>query len=114
LLTSDAVVEELEKGKYPNKDNCLDFIKKIPLLSIEPEIAGIVEVYVKNMLMPANTLGDALHLAVASYHKCDFLVTWSCKNLANANKFQHIKRINTLLGLYIPTLVTPLELLGGK
>jgi len=31
--------------------------------------------------------------------------------LANANKIGHIRRINTLLGLRTPLLVTPLELL---
>ena len=56
--------------------------------------------------------GDALHLAIASYHRCDFLVTWNCKHLANANKFGHIRRINGILGLSVPSLVTPLELLG--
>jgi hypothetical protein len=29
----------------------------------------------------------------------------------NANKFAHIRRVNTLLGLFTPALVTPLELL---
>ncbi len=64
--------------------------------------------------MPKDPLGDALHLALASYHKCDFLLTWNCKNIANANKFTHIKRINTLLGLFVPTLITPLELMGER
>ena len=32
--------------------------------------------------------------------------------LANANKFGQIRRINGILGLYVPILVTPLELLG--
>ena len=63
--------------------------------------------------MPADIGGDALHLALASYHECDFLLTWNCRHLANANKFGHVRRINTLLGLHIPALVTPLELLGG-
>jgi hypothetical protein len=57
--------------------------------------------------------GDALHLALASFHKCEFLVTWNCRHLANANKFGHIRRVNTLLGLMIPALVTPLGLLGA-
>lgn len=43
-----------------------------------------------------------------SFRRCDFLVTWNCQYLANANKFAH----NTLLGLYVPLLVTPLELLA--
>ena len=62
--------------------------------------------------MPRDPAGDALHLALASYHKCDFLLTWNCQHLANANKFGHIRRVNTLLGLFVPDLVTPLELLG--
>jgi hypothetical protein len=31
-----------------------------------------------------------------------------------ANKFGHIRRVNALLGLFVPALVTPLELLGGS
>jgi len=31
----------------------------------------------------------------------------------NANKFGHIRRVNGMLGLYVPSLITPLELLGG-
>ena len=62
--------------------------------------------------MPADPAGDALHLALASFYKCDFLVTWNCLHLANANKFGHIRRVNTILGLIVPNLVTPLELLG--
>jgi hypothetical protein len=63
--------------------------------------------------MPADPVGDALHLAAASYHKCDFLLTWNSRHLANANKFAHIRRINTMLSLFVPMLVTPLELVGG-
>ena len=84
------------------------------VVTIVPEIIDIVEVYIKHKLMPRDPVGDALHLALASYHKCDFLLTWNCKNLANANKFGHIRRINGLLGLYTPNIVTPLELLEDE
>ena len=62
--------------------------------------------------MPRETMGDADPLAPASWHKCDMLVTWNCRHLANANKQGHIRRINALLGLTTPLLVTPLELLS--
>ena len=42
---------------------------------------------------------------------CDILLTWNCLHLANANKFGHIKRVNALLGLKIPILATPNQLL---
>ena len=114
LVTSIAVIEELERGDYPNKEKILDLVADIPLLSINMEIHDIVETYIKRKLMPADILGDALHLAIASFHGCDFLLTWNCKHLANANKFSHIRRLNTLLGLYVPALITPVELLSWE
>ena len=114
LVTSAAVVDELEGGAYPNRLKCLELLSPLPLLAAEPTVAEIVEIYIARHLMPADPAGDALHLALASFNRCDFLVTWNCQHLANANKFGHIRRVNTLLGLHIPTLVTPLELLGEK
>jgi predicted nucleic acid-binding protein len=114
LVTSIAVIEELERGDYPNKEKILNLVADIPLLSINTEIHDIVETYIKRKLMPADILGDALHLAIASFHGCDFLLTWNCKHLANANKFSHIRRLNTLLGLYVPALITPVELLSWE
>ena len=113
VVTSDAVIDELTRGTHPIKDNALVLVDSLELLPIEPEIAEIVEAYIEHKVMPSDPLGDALHLALASYHKCDFLLTWNCRHLANANKFGHIKRINTILGLFVPMLITPLELLGG-
>jgi hypothetical protein len=39
-------------------------------------------------------------------------VTWNCQHLANANKFGDIRRVNDILGIGSPSLVTLLELLG--
>jgi hypothetical protein len=112
LVTSPAVIEELEDGKFPGQQDAIDLVSRLPSLLLEPEIADIVVAYIAHKLMPADPSGDALHLAIASYHKCDFLLTWNCTHLANANKFGHIRRINVMLGLSVPMLVTPLELLG--
>jgi predicted nucleic acid-binding protein len=114
LVTSVAVLDELNSGDYPNKDAILELASGLPLVPIEPAIAEIVRAYIQHKVMPYDPVGDALHLALASYHKCDFLLTWNCQHLANANKFGHIRRVNVMLGLYIPLLVTPLELLGGQ
>jgi len=111
LVTSPAVIDELERGEYPSRDDCLELVEQLDLLEITPAVLDVVETYLSRHVMPADPAGDALHLALASFHRCDFLVTWNCRHLANANKFGHIRRVNTLLGLYVPSLVTPLELL---
>jgi hypothetical protein len=64
----------------------------------------------EQQIMPADDAGDAAHLAVASYHGVDYLLTWNCRHLANANKFEHIRVINRRLGLMTPELVTPEQL----
>lgn len=114
LVTSLAVLDELIRGDFPGKAEAIDLVSDLLFVPIEPAIAEIVEAYIQQQLMPNDPLGDALHLALASYHKCDFLLTWNCRHLANANKFGHIRRVNVMLGLYVPTLITPLELIGAQ
>ncbi len=113
LLTSPAVINELSAGIPERSELRLSLIRNLPLLPIEQAITEIAATYVQQKVMPADPTGDALHLAIASFHKCDFLVTWNCAHIANANKFGHIRRVNSMLGLFVPALVTPLELLGA-
>jgi hypothetical protein len=61
--------------------------------------------------MPANDSGDAFHLALATWYRIQYLVTWNCKHLANANKFEHIHVLNARRRLLSPLLVTPEQLL---
>jgi hypothetical protein len=110
IVSSDAVQAELEYTPEPKRQHCLTFISSVPLLAVTTPVVDIVDVYIRNKLMPIDASGDALHLALASYYRCDYLLTWNCKHLANANKFGHIRRINSMLGLYVPTLITPMEL----
>lgn len=114
LVTSLAVLDELTGGLSERNEQRMSLVRDLPLLPVEPAIAEIVQTYIQHKVMPADPGGDALHLAMASYHRCDFLVTWNCRHLANANKFGHIRRVNVLMGLFVPALVTPLELLGGR
>ena len=92
LVTSPAVLDELEQGDYASRPQCVELLAGLPLLDIERPVAEIVAAYIDRHVMPADPSGDALHLALASYHRCDFLVTWNCRHLANANKFGHIRR----------------------
>jgi hypothetical protein len=112
MASSEAVLDELEGGTFPNQDQALELLAEVPLVPVEPAVIEIVEAYIQRLVMPRDPTGDALHLALASFHKCDFLLTWNVRHLANANKFVHIRRVNTLLGLFTPTLITPLELLA--
>ena len=111
-VTSAAVLEELEHAPKPKRESCLSLIADLPLLPYTDEVAEIVETYHRHKVMPIEASADADHLALATFHRCDMLVTWNCQHIANANKFPHIRRINALLGYETAQLVTPLELLS--
>lgn len=101
---------EVQNADYPNKEMVVALTQSIEFLSFPEEIDEIIEVYIANFVMPKDALGDASHLAVASYHSIDYLLTWNCKHLANALKYEHIQKINLKLGLVTPMIITPEQL----
>lgn len=113
LVTSSVVLDELARGTSERVLLRRGLLQSIRTVQLVPELAGIVQTYLAHKLMPANPPEDALHLALASWHHCDFIVTWNCRHLANPNKAAHIRRINMGLGLHVPKLVTPADLLEG-
>jgi predicted nucleic acid-binding protein len=109
-FASAIVSDELNEGEYPNKQSCLELIADIPRLEVTREVLEIAEVYWEHKLMPRLPVRDALHLAIASYYQVQVLLTWNCRHLANVNKTQHLTRVNRLLNLPVPQLVTPVQL----
>ena len=113
LVTSVAVIEELREGTGGKTQQRIALLDSATVLPITDEVIDIAQVYVDKLVMPRDPKGDALHLALASYHKADFLLTWNCRHLANANKFHHIRVVNFELGLPCPVLTTPLNFMSG-
>ena len=79
-------------------------------LALSPEIEEIANGYIGQGVVPQRYFADALHVALASFHKMDFLVTWNCEHLAQAHKRRRIRLFNTSAGLFVPEIVTPMEL----
>ena len=113
-VTSAVVLGELERAPVPKRTPCLHPISSLPLLPYTAAVAEIVAAYHLNKVMPIEASADADHLALATFHKCDILVTWNCQRIANANKFPHIRRINALLGYATPQLIAPLGSLDNE
>ncbi len=112
LCTSRFVHAELQLAPDYKASGAIDLIQGIPVLDAPPDLERIIARYFREKLMPADAGGDAAHLAIASFYSVDYLLTWNCRHLANANKARHIAAVNKKLGLAVPAIVTPLTLLG--
>jgi hypothetical protein len=72
------------------------------------EVLDLADLLVSEKVMPSPALeGDALHLAIATLHRMEYVLTWNVKHLANPNKRTHLAVICMRLGLTPPILVTP-------
>ena len=112
LLTAQYVVDEASAGNTVFAAERLEYLAQIPLLPIGEDIDRLASEILSRAILPVDALLDALHIACAAVNRVDYLLTWNCKHLANANKFGHIRSVNVMIGLFVPLLVTPLELLG--
>jgi hypothetical protein len=64
-------------------------------------------------ILPQHVVRDAAHVAVAAVHAVDYLLTWNCRHLANAQIARRIARVCENLGHRMPIICTPEELMGG-
>lgn len=113
LYISDETLRELSDLGYPQEkwERCMKLIRGLSALRTVREVVELAMYYVREGLMPAYDLGDAFHLAFATWYRVQYLLTWNCKHLANANKFEHIHVLNTRRRLVSPLIVTPEQLL---
>jgi predicted nucleic acid-binding protein len=111
LVTSSVVLQELADGRPEQSRLRLALAKSLRVIdSGTPELTTALT-YVRLRVMPGNPLADALHLAIAAHHWCDVLVTWNYHHLANPNKLDRISKLNEDLGLSVPRILTPKQLL---
>ena len=113
LTSSVAVIGELTRGRSEATQMRRALIESIELLPITDQIRQIAQIYIGRLVMPQDPHGDALHVAIATVHNVDAILTWNLAHIANPNKVHLIQQINRELGLPTPDLTTPLDYFGG-
>jgi hypothetical protein len=113
VFVSELVALEAERGEPAvAAQRRLQFLKGIPRLGMTDEAHGLAGRLVDGGAIPFVARADALHIAVATAHGLDFLLTWNCRHIANAECRSRIVRICRQGGFEPPILCTPEELLG--
>ena len=102
--SSILVERELERVTEPHRGGYLNLIK--PLEFVE-EVAILAEGYIDRGIFHRKYIADALHVALASFHKIDYLVTWNFGHLANVRKQARLRLFNTSAGFFSPVIITP-------
>lgn len=108
---SPLVLAEASKGDPEAASRRLKLLEPFPLLSVTDDAVRLAGVYLSRLPVPSSAKADALHLALASIHAMDYLVTWNCKHIAHGAVRRMLPEINNSFGIPVPTICTPEELL---
>ncbi len=112
LYVSQYVLDEAGGGDLTESRRRLQLLDGTPVLQTTDEALELGEAIIAEGGVPKKAVTDALHIAVATVHEMDVLLTWNCKHLANAEMLGKIGRIIRSHGCEPPVICTPDELMG--
>lgn len=110
---SQVVVDEVKKGNTDMASKRLQVIDHVPILELDEESLFLAKQFIAKKSIPANAIEDAYHVAIATTHGIDYLLTWNCKHIANGIIRKKIRLISTSYGYETPVICTPEELMGA-
>lgn len=113
LYISDFVLEEVSRGDPGAAAKRIALLEGVPELEIDEETVRLVSHIMESGVIPARAGADAGHIAVATRYDVDYLLTWNCRHIANAEIVRNLSGVVNALNYRLPVICTPKELLGG-
>lgn len=111
LFVSQAVVEEAARGDAVVAARRAALLRGIPVLELGAEVQELATRLLRARAVPRKALIDAVHIAVATVNRVDYLLTWNCTHIANAAVRGKIEEACRGAGLRAPVICTPEELM---
>ena len=109
--TSEYAMIELRDAKDPKKSNMLALTEKyhIIILDIDTESERMTDLYIHNSIIPANYRVDASHIASASVHELDCVLSFNYGHINKLKTKRMTEIINLNEGYKGVTICTPME-----
>ena len=112
LYASEIVEVEAAKGDPAIAVQRLNLLQPLMLLELTEEAFELSQAFLSQSNLPPKAANDALHMALATVYSLDYLLTWNCKHMANAQIQRKLTQISSNLGYTLPVICTPYELIG--
>jgi predicted nucleic acid-binding protein len=112
IFVSELVIEECKSGDKEAAILRLELLKTFNLLELNDAALSLAKSLISGKIVPNQYAEDALHIALATIHGMDYLVTWNCKHIANAHIRNKLEKAIRNHGYVLPVICTPEELMG--
>ncbi|RKU28524.1 hypothetical protein C6499_09965 [Candidatus Poribacteria bacterium] len=111
FVISPVVRVEIQQGDVIAAGQRLEVVSQLTVLEVLPEANVLAQKLIDAGAVPRNSELDAQHIAIATAHGVDYLVSWNHKHIVNENKREHINSVCQKVGFQPITLCTPMELM---
>ena len=106
------MLDEIADGEPAMAGLRLEMMAGITILELSASAEAFAARILEAGFLPAKADGDAAHIALATVHKLDILLTWNCRHIANASIVGRLRRFAESQNQVLPEIYTPEELLG--
>ena len=93
IFISQYVIDEASAGDPDAVRRRLEFLTDLPLLDSNDDVFELAEELVRRIPLPPRAAFDAFHIAIAAVNEIQFLLTWNCTHIANAELREIIESI---------------------
>jgi predicted nucleic acid-binding protein len=111
LCIAEPVATEAARGDPVAATARARLIAEFEHLPTIPETDSLARRLVQALRLPRRAELDAVHVAVATVHGVDYLLTWNCKHLAHPARVQTIESVCRAAGYRPPLICTPHQLM---
>ncbi len=109
---SQIVLDEIIGGDAEAAKARMALVEDLPVLKATVQAEHLTQAILAAGVMPARAVRDAAHIAVAAANDIDYLLTWNCRHLANAQIARRVSLVCQAQGFRAPVICTPEELMG--
>lgn len=110
---SELVLREIGRTQGQKRERLLSLINtyKIPWLEVTPECIELTEKYMGRKLFPSKYRDDGLHIAIATVHQIDIVVSWNLRHMVKLRTRREVKVVNISEGYKEIEICTPMEVI---
>lgn len=113
ICISQVVFQEASSGDLDAASRRREVLESIQEVEVNDQARELAKRLIKGIPLPPHAEIDALHIAVATVHGADYLLTWNCNHIANASLRHRIESVCRSANYEPPIICTPLELMEG-
>ena len=114
LFTSQVVLDEIAGGEAAMARQRLALMGDMPVVRATDEVEALTQSILDSGVLPADADRDAAHIALATIHEMDILLSWNCRHIANAFIQAKLRKLIDAAGFTLPVICTPEELLENE